>query len=161
LIYTLVTLIAEHEAVEKHMNSLEDLPLKLDDPLCPVRDILDHVGDKWSVLVISNLADGSLRFSEIKRRIGKVSQRMLTETVRSLERDGILSRTVYPTIPPKVEYTLTSLGSSLVPLLLSLVNWATNSRSIIHQARSLYDRDRALPVAPVQTSRAVLVEQPS
>ena len=76
------------------MSSLEDLPLRPGDPECPVRDILDHIGDKWSMLVISNLAAGSLRFSEIKRKIGKVSQRMLTETVRSLERDGILLRTV-------------------------------------------------------------------
>jgi DNA-binding HxlR family transcriptional regulator len=148
------------------MCSLEDLPLRPGDPDCPVRDILDHIGDKWSVLVIANLAPGSLRFSEIKRKIGKVSQRMLTETVRSLERDGILLRTVYPTIPPKVEYSLTTLGSSLVPLLLALVEWAIESRSTIHQARSFYDRERALPVAPVQTMsaethRALLVEQPT
>jgi DNA-binding HxlR family transcriptional regulator len=147
------------------MSKFEDLPLKPGDPECPVRDILDHIGDKWSVLVISNLANGSLRFSEIKRRIGKVSQRMLTETVRGLERDGILSRTVYPTIPPKVEYSLTPLGGALVPHLLVLVRWAIESRPTIHRARALYDRDRALPVAPVRTSSAesaaLLAEQAS
>jgi DNA-binding HxlR family transcriptional regulator len=97
------------------MTTQKPLALKPGAPNCPVRGILDHVGSKWPVFVISSLAEGCLRFSEIKRRVGGVSQRMLTETVRGLERDGILLRTVYPTIPPKVEYKLTSLGESLLP----------------------------------------------
>jgi DNA-binding HxlR family transcriptional regulator len=129
------------------MNVTGILPLKPGDPECPVREILDHLGDKWSVLVIQNLSSGTLRFSEIKRRIGNVSQRMLTETVRSLERDGILSRTVYPTIPPRVEYSLTPLGESLVPPVMELVRWALDHRAEIRQSRTDYDRERAIPIA--------------
>src|SRR5258708_4666457 len=126
-----------------------DLP-QVGGPDCPVRDILDHVGNKWTALVISNLAAGSLRFSEIKRRVSGISQRMLTETVRGLERDGVLLRTVYPTIPPQVEYSLTPLGESLAPLVMALVHWALEHRSEIHSARSAYAVERSLPLAPVQ-----------
>jgi DNA-binding HxlR family transcriptional regulator len=117
---------------------------------CPVREILDQLGDKWSTLVISNLIDGRLRFGEIKRRIEGISQRMLTETVRSLERDGILLRTVYPSIPPKVEYSLTPLGESLVPHVQALVGWALEHRADIRNARATYDRESAIPLAPVR-----------
>jgi DNA-binding HxlR family transcriptional regulator len=129
--------------------TISSLP-KPGDADCSVREILDRIGDKWSTLVITNLVEGSLRFSEIKRRISGISQRMLTETVRSLERDGVLLRTVYPSIPPKVEYSLTPLGESLVPLVLSLVHWALEHRAEIRVARSAYDEDKALPLAPVQ-----------
>jgi DNA-binding HxlR family transcriptional regulator len=111
-------------------------------PDCPVRDVLDHVGDKWTALVIANLADGTLRFSEIKRRVVGISQRMLTETVRGLERDGVLLRTVYPSVPPQVEYSLTPLGKSLVPLVMALVHWALEHRSEIKGARSTYDQEK-------------------
>ena len=112
-----------------------------------MRGILDQVGNKWTALVISHLAAaGPLRFSEIKRRVGRVSQRMLTATVRNLERDGVLLRTVYPTIPPKVEYSLTRLGSSLVEPVQALVGWALDHRAHIQQARSLFDGRRAAPV---------------
>ena len=123
------------------------LPAAEPDPACPVRGILDQVGNKWTALGISHLAAaGPLRFSEIKRRVGRVSQRMLTETVRNLERDGVLLRTVYPTIPPKVEYSLTSLGSSLVEPVQALVGWALDHRAQIQRARSLFDQRRSAPV---------------
>lgn len=131
------------------------IPKFFDDEDCPVREILDHVGDKWTSLILSNLVGGSLRFSEIKRRLPGISQRMLTETLRGLERNGILRRTVYPSVPPKVEYSLTPLGESLVPLVQALVNWSLEHRSEIQDARSTYDAERAaerdLPLSSVQT----------
>ncbi|MEH1848737.1 MAG: helix-turn-helix domain-containing protein [Nostoc sp.] len=117
------------------------IPKFFDDEDCPVREILDHVGDKWTSLILSNLVGGSLRFSEIKRRLPGISQRMLTETLRGLQRNGILLRTVYPSIPPKVEYSLTPLGESLVPLVQALVLWSLEHRSEIHDARSTYDAE--------------------
>jgi DNA-binding HxlR family transcriptional regulator len=119
------------------------------DPDCPVRGILDRLGDKWSTLVISNLAGGRLRFSEIKKRIPDISQRMLTETLRNLERDGVLLRSVYPSIPPRVEYSLTPLGHSLLPLVMALVSWALEHRSEIRDARAAYDAAKSLPLEPV------------
>jgi len=124
-------------------------PPKHADPACPVRGILDRLGDKWSTLVISNLVDGRLRFSEIKKRIPDISQRMLTETLRSLERDGVLLRSVYPSIPPRVEYSLTPLGHSLLPLVMALVTWALEHRSEIRDARASYDAAKSLPLEPV------------
>ena len=121
-----------------------------DIPGCRVRSILDLVGDKWTTLVISNLAaGGTLRFSELKRRVPGISQRMLTETLRGLERDGALLRTVYPTIPPKVEYTLTELGLSLVGPIQALVIWALDHRPEIMTARSRFDKQQSEPVKAV------------
>ena len=119
------------------------------DPACPVRSILDRVGDKWTALVISHLASGPLRFTEIKRLVTGISQRMLTETVRGLERDGVLLRTVYPTIPPKVEYSLTTLGESLVTPIQALVIWALDHRTEITGARTRFDRKSLEPVRAV------------
>jgi DNA-binding HxlR family transcriptional regulator len=132
------------------MNATVTYLPKVGGPDCPVRDILDHVGDKWTALVIANLVEGPLRFSEIKRRVSGISQRMLTETLRGLERDGVLLRTVYPSVPPQVEYSLTALGKSLVPLVMALVNWALDHRSEIQKARSAYAAEHARPLAPVQ-----------
>jgi DNA-binding HxlR family transcriptional regulator len=111
---------------------------------CPVRGILTQVGDKWSTLVILEIAahDGPLRFSELKRNVRGISQRMLTETVRDLERNGILTRTMYPTIPPKVEYALTQLGRSLVTPIRALVSWARDHRPEIMGAREHFDAAR-------------------
>lgn len=121
-------------------------------PECPVRGILDRVGNKWTVLVISYLAaaDKPLRFSELKRQIRGISQRMLTETVRGLERDGVLLRTVYPTVPQTVEYSLTALGVSLIPPVQSLVVWALDHRAMIVGARSQFDSPQTVraPASP-------------
>lgn len=93
--------------------------------ICPIRDILARLGDKWSLLVLVSLdANGTMRFSDLQRSIGDISQRMLTVTLRSLEADGLVNRTIYPEVPPRVEYTLTNLGNSLIPHLQSLVGWA-------------------------------------
>ncbi len=113
-------------------------------PLCPVRDILDRVGDKWSILAILFLGrHGTLRFNELKRNIDGVSQRMLTVTLRSLERDGLLTRRVYPEVPPRVEYELTDLGRSLLEQVLGLAGWANGQMEAIVAARSRYDGQNA------------------
>ncbi|GGO43682.1 MULTISPECIES: winged helix-turn-helix transcriptional regulator [Streptomyces] len=107
---------------------------------CGVRDVLDRLGDKWSVYVVVELASGVLRFKELQRRIhGGISQRMLTLTVRRLERDGLVKRTVYPTVPPQVEYELTDLGHSLTHLVKSLADWSIAHRPDIAAAREAYD----------------------
>ncbi|MBD0257599.1 MAG: helix-turn-helix transcriptional regulator [Cytophagales bacterium] len=112
--------------------------------LCPVRDILDRVGDKWSILAILFLGrHGTLRFNELKRNIDGVSQRMLTVTLRSLERDGLLTRRVYPEVPPRVEYGLTPLGRSLLEQVLGLAGWANGQMEAIVAARSRYDGQNA------------------
>ncbi len=106
---------------------------------CPMRDILDRVGDKWSVLVVLMLGDGTLRFSELRRAIDGISQRMLTQTLRQLERDGLVERTVYPSVPVRVEYELTALGCTLIAPLSALASWAENSRIAVLEARAAYD----------------------
>lgn len=110
---------------------------------CPVRDVLDRIGDKWSVMAITLLGDGPLRFMELKREIGLVSQRMLTRTLRALERDGLLTRTVYPTVPPRVDYELTPLGRSLHATLSELAAWAFAHNDQIAAARADYDASQA------------------
>lgn len=106
-------------------------------PLCPVREVLDRVGDAWSVLVILRLGDGPMRFNALKRAVGGISQRMLTVTLRSLERDGLVTRTVFPTNPPQVEYALTELGGTLGGPIGALADWA-----VTHQARVADNRRR-------------------
>jgi len=111
---------------------------------CPVtRDVLNRVGDKWSVLVIVVLGGGSRRFSELKRLIAGISQRMLTHTLRGLERDGIVTRTVLPTVPPRVDYALTPLGRTLLETLSALARWASENHDAIDRARSEFDRREA------------------
>ncbi|MBB4915140.1 winged helix-turn-helix transcriptional regulator [Streptosporangium saharense] len=107
---------------------------------CEVRHILDRVADKWSLLVIALLDRRTMRFSELRRTIDGVSQRMLTVTLRQLERDGLVKRTVYPTVPPRVDYELTSLGISLHEVINSLVIWTEAHQQEISTARSEYDR---------------------
>lgn len=107
--------------------------------LCPIRDILSRLGDKWSLLVLATLsANGTLRFRDIHRSIGDVSQRMLTVTLRSLEADGLISREVYPEVPPRVEYSLTNSGKDLMPHLDHLVGWALDNMEEINEAREKY-----------------------
>jgi DNA-binding HxlR family transcriptional regulator len=107
---------------------------------CPaIREVLNRVGDKWSVLVIAMLGEGPRRFSELRRMIEGVSQRMLTLTLKGLERDGMITRTVYPTIPPRVEYQLTNLGRTLLQPIQGLAKWAGQNREKIQEARGKYD----------------------
>ncbi len=107
---------------------------------CPeVRDVLKRVGDKWSVLVVALLRDGPKRFSELRRAIDGISQRMLTLTLRSLERDGLVTRTVEPTIPPRVDYELTKLGRTLLEPVIALARWSQEHRTAIQEARQRYD----------------------
>ena len=104
-----------------------------------VGTILARIGDKWSVLIVMSLGDGTYRFNELKRRIDGISQRMLTLTLRGLERDGLVERTFFPTIPPKVNYTLTDLGRSLRAPVSALGEWAIEHRGTVERARDRYD----------------------
>lgn len=104
-----------------------------------VREVLSRVGDKWSLYVVGNLYSGSVRFNELKRCIPGVSQRMLTLTLRGLERDGLVTRTVYPTNPPSVDYALTDLGRTLIEPVRALVNWSEANVSQIEAARERFD----------------------
>ncbi|MBZ7922365.1 helix-turn-helix transcriptional regulator [Ensifer adhaerens] len=108
---------------------------------CPVRDVMDNIGGKWNSLMILSLADGPLRFSQLRRLIPDISQRMLTQTLRDLQRDGYLQRTVYPTQPPSVEYALTDLGRSLLGLLKHFVDWSVENHGAIRAAREVYDAE--------------------
>ncbi|MFF0081141.1 winged helix-turn-helix transcriptional regulator [Streptomyces canus] len=110
---------------------------------CQVRQILDRVADKWSLLVIALLENRRLRFTELRREIDGVSQRMLTVTLRSLERDGLVKRTVHPVVPPRVEYELTTLGGTLHATIRSLVTWTEAHQDEIAVAREAYDRRAA------------------
>jgi DNA-binding HxlR family transcriptional regulator len=106
---------------------------------CPFRSVLDKVGDKWSFLVFAVLEDQPRRFNEIKRLIGDISQRVLTKNLRDLEREGYVSRCVYPTKPPKVEYALTDLGRSLLGPVTQFMNWAIDAYPTIERSRRKYD----------------------
>jgi DNA-binding HxlR family transcriptional regulator len=111
-------------------------------PTCRViSGLLQRIGDKWTVLVVTTLANGSRRFNELRREIPSVSQRMLTLTLRNLERDGLVSRTVTPTIPPRVDYELTKLGLSLVDPLHALEMWAFEHVDDIHRAHARFDAE--------------------
>lgn len=114
---------------------------------CEVRHLLDRIGDKWSLLVIALLGDGTRRFSELRREIDEISQRMLTLTLRHLERDGLVERTVYPVVPPRVEYRLTPLGATLLDTIQALVAWTAEHRSEIVAARTAYDARAAAGAA--------------
>jgi DNA-binding HxlR family transcriptional regulator len=120
------------------------MPPQLPDEFnCPLREVLDRIGDKWSVLVISVLGDGRQRFSDLQRGIdGGISQRMLTRTLRSLERDGLVTRTVHPEVPPRVEYDLTPLGRTLLGPVNMLADWADEHRPVIRANRRHYDTEQ-------------------
>ena len=108
-----------------------------------VREVLNRVGDKWSVQIVQLLAGGPMRFSELKRAIEGISQRMLTLTLRGLERDGLVSRTVFPTVPPRVDYELTELGRTLQEPVMALACWAASHREAIQAARDRFDAESA------------------
>ncbi|MCR6660150.1 MAG: helix-turn-helix transcriptional regulator [Asticcacaulis sp.] len=109
---------------------------QVDSSKCPVRDVMDHIGDKWSSLLMVALGTRPHRFGELKRAVPDISQRMLTQTLRDLQRDGLVSRHVFPTQPPSVEYRLTGLGESMMPPLMGLMKWAADHHAQIRAARS-------------------------
>src|SRR6478672_3830596 len=111
---------------------------------CPaVREVLNRVGDKWSVQIVALLGDGPLRFSELRRGIEGISQRMLTLTLRGLERDGLVTRTLFPSVPPRVDYELTKLGRTLLEPLGALAGWAEKHGAAIQTSRDDYDKRMA------------------
>ena len=107
--------------------------------LCPVRDVLDRVGDKWTTLMLIALTTGPMRFGALNRAIPDISKRMLTQSLRGLERDGMITRHVFPTKPPSVEYRLTPLGESILQPLVQLVTWAEGNHAQIRAARERFD----------------------
>jgi DNA-binding HxlR family transcriptional regulator len=115
---------------------------EIDHSYCPVRHLLDRLGDKWSLLIISSLAEaenGRKRFSDLMRSVSGISQRMLTTTLRHLERDGMITREVFPEVPPRVEYELTAHGKSLLIPVTSLIDWVHLNWPIIEESRKVYD----------------------
>ena len=108
------------------------------DSNCPTRQVLDCIADKWTVLVIRRLADGTLRFAQLRRAVDGISQKVLTNTLRELERDGIVTRRIYASVPPKVEYSLTPLGRSLCSLVAGICSWAEANIEQVQAARKTY-----------------------
>ena len=119
-------------------------------PCVATREVLNLVGDKWSVLIVALLGDGSRRFSELKRAVDGISQRMLTLTLRGLERDGLVTRTVQPTVPPRVDYELTRLGRTLIEPVRALGAWAEEHRLDIQKARTRFDAQAASKKEPAR-----------
>ena len=118
-----------------------------------ISEILSRIGDKWTVLVVSMLGDGPMRFNEIRREIGGISQRMLTLTLRGLERDGLVTRTVFATVPPRVDYELTTLGRTLLDPIVGIAAWARKHRGQIAEAREVYDTTVSREIKPGVVSR--------
>jgi DNA-binding HxlR family transcriptional regulator len=110
------------------------------DSHCPTRQVLDRIADKWTVLVIRSLSNGTLRFAQLRRTVDGISQKVLTNTLRGLERDGIVTRRIYASVPPRVEYSLTALGRSLGDLVEGICSWAEANIERVHEAREVYDR---------------------
>ncbi|WP_186173360.1 winged helix-turn-helix transcriptional regulator [Burkholderia gladioli] len=122
---------------QKCATSFSDLPPEV----CQsVSDVLARIGDKWSILTIAMLARGTMRFSELKRSLGSISQKVLTSTLRGLERDGYVSRIVTPTIPPRVDYELTELGRDVLIPVTVLATWAMEKRDLVERSRSEFDQ---------------------
>lgn len=118
---------------------------------CPTRQLLDRIGDRWTVLIVGTLDRGPLRFGEIARRIDGISQKMLTQTLRGLERDGLVIRTLYPQVPPRVEYELSPAGRTLQEPLRALEAWAESHMSDVLESRELYDRSASGACGPVRS----------
>src|SRR5579862_1358897 len=128
-----------------------------------ISDLLGRIGDKWSVLVVARLGEGPLRFNELRRSIGGISQRMLTLTLRGLERDGLITRTVFPSIPPRVDYALTPLGRDLLNPVSALGAWAVRNQPKIARARERFDGNcQASGKKPIRhhVGRSGLVQSP-
>jgi len=124
-----------------HIDVPQGVPEGRADGCQATREILDRIADKWSLYIIATLANGTRRFNELKREIDGISQRMLTLTLRGLERDGLVTRTMYPTIPPRVDYDLTELGRTLWGPVMALVNWADNNKVAIAEAHRRFDEE--------------------
>ncbi|HEY2782005.1 MAG TPA: helix-turn-helix domain-containing protein [Steroidobacteraceae bacterium] len=130
-------------AIERFTRYQTDDAQSVEPVYCPVRDVLDRIGDKWSMLMIMTLATRPQRFSELRRAVRDISKRMLTQTLRDLERDGLITRHVFPTKPPSVEYRLAPLGQSLLEPMASLIDWADHRFADIHAARASFDGAQA------------------
>jgi DNA-binding HxlR family transcriptional regulator len=115
-------------------------PWNVFDSHCPTRQVLDLIADKWTVLIIRRLADGTLRFAQLRRSVDGISQKVLTNILRSLERDGIVTRRIYASVPPKVEYSLTTLGRSLCNLVEGICGWAEANIEHVQAAREVYSQ---------------------
>jgi DNA-binding HxlR family transcriptional regulator len=128
----------EKTQIQAQETRIEKSPCAYDSE-CPTRLILNRIADKWTVLVVILLQDGTKRFSELQREIDGISQKMLTQTLRNLERDGLVSRTVYATVPPKVEYSLTQLGHTLKDMLYAIKTWSEANIEAVLSAQKAYD----------------------
>ncbi len=134
--------LAETKAIsqEKNLKNIFEKANSTRKGFCPMRDVVARISDKWSMLTIYALGGyGKMRFNELKHKIGDISQRMLTVTLRNLEADGIVTRKIYPEVPPRVEYTLTPLGISLMEQIIILGNWANEHGGAILKSRNKYD----------------------
>lgn len=138
-----------------HIN-LSEIPKPSERACETTREILDRIGDKWSLYIVATLQSGPRRFNELLRGIEGISQRMLTLTLRGLERDGLVTRTVFPTIPPRVDYELTELGQTLLEPVMALVAWAENNKQIIAESQKRFDEAPDLLQA---TGRGVVYRQ--
>lgn len=123
-----------------HTDLPADMPAPETGGCLATRKILDRIGDKWTLYIVATLAKGPQRFNQLKRGIDGISQRMLTLTLRGLERDGLITRTMYPTIPPRVDYELTDMGKTLLKPVMALVNWANENQLAIALAQERFDR---------------------
>lgn len=125
----------------RHSHLLETTPQwNVFDSNCPTRQVLDCIADKWTVLIIHRLAKGTLRFAQLRREVDGISQKVLTNTLRMLERDGIVTRRIYASVPPRVEYSLTALGRSLCKLVEGICGWAEANIEQVQTARKVYER---------------------
>lgn len=130
-----------------------EVTVQVENPACPVTEVLDRVAGKWAIGILVEAAKGPVRFTELERAIDGVSRRMLTLNLRKLEREGLLVRTVYPTVPPKVEYACTDMAMELHDTLLALVGWAKRHSDDIACAQSAYDEAHADAREPVRAGR--------
>lgn len=122
------------------MDTIASPPWNVYDDRCPTRLVLERLADKWAVLIVGQLAGGTRRFGELRREIRGISPKVLTQTLRALERDGLLTRRVYASVPPKVEYTLTPLGRTLIGLVDAIRDWAETHIEAVMEAQQTFDR---------------------
>ena len=131
--------MSTHQAPSRVLPCVAPIEWSDDPSNCPVRDVLDHLSGKWSTLVLLHLSEGPRRFGALNRGVPQISKRMLTQTLRDLERDGFLTRHVFPTKLPSVEYRLTPMGESFLVPLYALLEWVKNEHGQIRQSRTRYD----------------------